>query len=152
MSKLIFQADDVRRVIEHTLAAKEQSPLPYSANEETPDGIPVKEPAVLLVHDDGVYLMSNGKPRDIDERHAGPSEKSYVAYARGCDPKKNEEWWDTSRDLVGGDDFGECLEWAREMKRMLDAGATQFVIDVTEQNLSLSAKYGRRQYATGRRS
>jgi hypothetical protein len=142
MSKLIFQADDVRRVVDHTLAAKKQGPVCYTKT-------PVKQAAVLLVHDQGVYLMSNGEPRDLPDPK---SASSFVAYARGCDPKKNEEWWDTSRDLVGGDDFGETLEWAAEIRRMLDAGATEIVIDVTPKDLKLSAKYRGRRYTTGRRS
>jgi hypothetical protein len=68
------------------------------------------------VHDDGVYLMSNGEPRDIVE-----GESSFVAHAKGCNPKTDPDWWDVSRALVGGDDFGECLPWAKELKVLLDA-------------------------------
>ena len=64
MSKLIFDAKDVKRVVEHSLAAPEQGKMVIGI--EGPNiryGLP-EEPAVLLVHDDGVYLMSNGQPRD----------------------------------------------------------------------------------------
>lgn len=69
----------------------------------TPNG-----PGLLLVHDQGVYLMSNGTPREVDA----------IAYAEGCDPKIGEfdDWYGKSRELVGGDDFVEVLriepDWA----------------------------------------
>jgi hypothetical protein len=137
MSKLIFKANDVRRVIEHTLAAPEQRPISYSTD-------PVKEVAVVLVHDDGVYLMSNGKPGDLLDPSKGEviGSTHFVAYAQGCDPNKNKDWIDISRALVGGDDFAQTLEgWPTEIKRMLDAGATHIVIDLSVDALELSARY-----------
>jgi hypothetical protein len=145
MPKLIFKASDVRRVVEHTLAAPEQRPVAYTTN-------PVKEIAVLLVHDDGVYLMSNGKPGDLLDPSKGEviGSSHFVAYAQGCDPIKNEgTWWDTSRALVGGDDFAETLEgWPTEINRFLDAGATHIVIDVSAGALELSARYAGRRKVT----
>ena len=43
---------------------------------------PVEAPAVLLVHEQGVYLMSNGQPRDIVGGDA--ADRSFCAYAIGC--------------------------------------------------------------------
>jgi hypothetical protein len=40
---------------------------------------------------------------------------------------------------VGGDDFGERLPWARDLKRMLDDGAQRIVIDFSEERLELEA-------------
>jgi hypothetical protein len=144
MSKLIFKAKDVRRVIEHTLAAPEQRPVSYTTD-------PVKEVAVLLVHDQGVYLMSNGKPGDLldpsQDEVIGSSH--FVAYAQGCHPDKDKNWYDTARALVGGDDFAETLEgWPTEINRFLDAGATHIVIDVSAGALELSARYTGKRKAT----
>ena len=58
MPVLRFKAEDVRRVVEHSIAAPRQSDVAYTTK-------PVEAPAVLLVHEQGVYLMSNGQPRDI---------------------------------------------------------------------------------------
>ena len=58
MPVLRFKAGDVRRVVEHSIAAPRQSDVAYTTK-------PVEAPAVLLVHEQGVYLMSNGQPRDI---------------------------------------------------------------------------------------
>lgn len=38
-----------------------------------------------------------------------------VAYARGCHPEKDEDWWDTARAEAGGDDFGESLDLSESM-------------------------------------
>ncbi|WP_338821708.1 DUF3085 domain-containing protein [Bradyrhizobium septentrionale] len=123
MSNLIFKAADVLRVVEHTLAAPKQCAA-FTG--------PVTEPSILLVHDEGVYLMSNGEPRDIAE-----GERSYVAHALGCNPKIDSDWYDTSRDLVGGDDFGEALPWAAEIKQQIEQGAQEIIITLTADSLEL---------------
>jgi len=143
MSKLIFEAADVRRVVEHSINAPGQGEIAdwAGANEKngfTPKTVVPEEPTITIVHDQGVYLMSNGRPRDVVE-----GERSFVAYAKGCDPKKDEDWWDNARDLVGGDDFGEHVPWAREIKQMLDGGATHIVVNFSRNRMSLSAKYAK---------
>lgn len=76
--------------------------------------------------------MSNGEPRDIES-----GVRSYVAHAQGCNPKTDANWYDNSRDLVGGDDFGEHLPWAADIKALIDAGETEIIIDVTGGRLEL---------------
>lgn len=98
MSRLTFDAADVRRVAAHALRTGTQN--------------------VLLVHDQGVYLMSGGEPRDIVE-----GTTSFCAFAKGCDPRSDDEWYDTARSLVGGDDFGEELPFATAMLHEADKGA-----------------------------
>ena len=74
-------------------------------------------PALQLVHDRGVYIMSNGIPRDMVD-----SSGSYVVYAEGCDPSKAEfdDWYEKSRDLVGGDDFVEVIKITLSMVARCD--------------------------------
>lgn len=127
MSRLIFKAEDVRRVVEHSLASKVQRPTAYIHE-------PVTAPSVILVHDQGVYLMSNGEPRDLVE-----GVQSFCAYAEGCHPKNDEEWWDTARELVGGDDFAETLPWAGEIKSLLENGAKKIVLNFGAKNISVRA-------------
>src|SRR6516164_4151910 len=97
MPVLRFKAEDVRRVVEHSIAAPRQSDVAYTTK-------PVEAPAVLLVHEQGVYLMSNGKPRDIvgadatDRKDAAKDEgRSFCAYAIGCHPEKDADWYETAR-------------------------------------------------------
>ena len=63
MPVLRFKAEDVRRVVEHSIAAPKQSEQVVEYVPHTTK--PIAAPAVLLVHRQGVYLVSNGKPRDI---------------------------------------------------------------------------------------
>ena len=62
MPLLRFKAEDVRRVVEHSINAPEQGEQVVSYEPHTTK--PVVAPSVALVRDSGVYLMSNGKPRD----------------------------------------------------------------------------------------
>jgi len=97
MGRLVFSAAEVKPILDHTLTAPKQGEV-Y--------GRTFTEPQVLLVHDEGVYLMSNGEPRQEN-----PDKRDtllLVAYALGCDPRKGD-CWDFCRELVGGDDFGEPL-------------------------------------------
>lgn len=101
MQALTFDAADVGRVVEHLIAAKTQmrsarqiTSNPPSAGSEQSAVVP----AVVLGCDHGVYLMSNGEPRDLIE---GP--RSFVAYAAGYDPYRDAHWRVHTRDLIGGD-------------------------------------------------
>ncbi len=123
MSRLVFKADDLRRIVAHALAAPTHS-----------EGYGGAKGDVVLVHDQGVYLMSGGQPRDLISE-GGLS--SYVAYAQGCDPGKDAGWWETARELVGGDDFGQHLPWAKDIGAVIDAGATTVAIDITQETISL---------------
>lgn len=65
----------------------------------------IPPPALHFVHDQGLYVMSNGRPQlDMDDPQR-------VIYADGFDPEKNafEDWWEGARNIVGGDDFVEPL-------------------------------------------
>lgn len=59
--------------------------------------------ALVLAKDDGVYLMPA-----VGERNDTGRIK-HLAYADGCHPQRDDAWHETSRQLVGGDDFGEEL-------------------------------------------
>ncbi len=123
MGMLSFKAADLRRVVEHSIGNRQSEQLVDYDPSGKAITKPVEAPAVLLVHDQGVYLMSNGNPRDIV---GGVS--SHVAYAKGCNPKTDSDWYDTAHALVGGDDFGETLPWAREIKALIDGGADTIFI------------------------
>lgn len=101
MAKCVFKTDDVRRCVEHALNAPEWS---MGWSEDPP------APRLFFVHDQGVYVMSNGTPRDL----INDGNNTYVAYAANCNPNTDEDWWDNSRDLVGGDDFVETITVDRD--------------------------------------
>ena len=131
-----FSTADLRRLIADANAATEfdmgyenetdealaELGLPPITN-RTPAG-----PAILFVHDSGVYLMSNNRVRGQP-----------VAYAAGCNPNIGtfEDWYQTSRELVGGDDFVEILpiqnDWLPNCARY-----AKFLIHVNPSTLDYS--------------
>lgn len=111
MSKLVFKASEVTRISEHAILTEGQ---------------------VLLVRDQGIYLMSNGKPLDKVE-----GDSSYVVYALGCNPNTDAEWYDTASDLVGGDDFAEALPFAEAINDQIENGADEITIIVTNNSIKL---------------
>jgi hypothetical protein len=131
MPRLIFKSDELKRVIDHTLSSSPHAAELIGYDDGRPITTPGK-PGVILVHDHGVYLMSNGEPHDLVK-----DETSYVVYAEGCDPKHDAEWWETSRDLVGGDDFGETLPWVTEIQQLISNGEQKIEIEVAAGQLML---------------
>lgn len=77
---------------------------------------------LLLVHDQGIYIMSMSQP--VGARK--------IVYAEGCNPETDPNWWDTSRRLVGGDDFGEPFATAGDVLRALASAKKGLTITVTD--------------------
>jgi len=93
---LIFPVNvDLLRIIRHSKDTPCRKPY---TNEPAEAGL-------LLVKDDGVYLMSAAK---TPLRREEGSESSLVVYAEGHDPRDGDCWED-DRQVCGGDDFGEFL-------------------------------------------
>jgi hypothetical protein len=133
MGLCVFKTDEIKRCIEHTLA---------STTWNTETGVE-PQPGVFFVHDQGVYLMSNGYPRDLL-----PGDKCYVAYAQDCCPEKDQDWWENSRALVGGDDFGETLPVNSKWLKNCDE-YEEFHVNVTENELESYFSKPRRPIAGG---
>ena len=112
MATLRFPIDDARRVAEHSIRVPEQLSHLYCFAQEGSEIVPQyrvpTEPCVQLVHDDGVYLMSNGLPPDLLDGTVKDGRR-FVAYAEGCHPQFDSDWFETARRFVGGDDFSETL-------------------------------------------
>ena len=120
---LTFKASEVRRLMEHSKAAKQHRPSYKDLyNPEyhlggkilTKNGWPdsdnidhSKIPAgLLLVKDQGVYILSNGLPPLLVEGET----RNVVAYAKEADPTDgSDDWWDAGREIMGGDDCVETL-------------------------------------------
>lgn len=133
---LIFKASDVGRIAQHSMTNTQKEIADWStANEKNgwePERTRPDEPHLILVHDQGVYLLSNG---DHGEGQT-PSSTGLVAYAEGCDPVKDPQWFDTARSLVGGDDFAEYLPWAAEIANLAAEGH-DIVIDIKGDDIKL---------------
>lgn len=124
MGSCVFKTSDIRRCVEHALNSPNWE-MGYS------EGVMTPVPALLFVHDQGIYVMSNGIPRDVKDP-AEPKSGSYVAYAAGCNPGIGtfDEWYERSRNLVGGDDFAEVVEVQPDWLELC-ANFSEMHIDVT---------------------
>jgi len=107
-----FKTSQVKGIVQHALAGA--------------------EPALLFVHDNGVYLMSNGE-RTKSETDSG----QFVAYAKGCDPKTDADFYEESRFLVGGDDFGETIEISNKWLKACEQ-FEELVINVGASDMTIS--------------
>jgi hypothetical protein len=105
MPNLIFHGAAVLELLAHAKAATEHS-AGYLDN-------PKPGPGLLFVKDDGVYLISNGMPRQQVE---GESVRCKMVYAEGFEsPRSTDGRFSDSQDekigaAAGGDDFVEFLE------------------------------------------
>jgi hypothetical protein len=95
------------------------------------------KPGLWFVKDSGVYLMSNGQPRQIDPE--GDGERSLVAYAKGHNPTVDGNTWDADRAECGGDDFGEFIE-AAFFRKAINEGRAQIIIRIRAKSFSLEAR------------
>ncbi len=64
-------------------------------------------PALWLVKDHGIYLMSNEMLPETEEKKSAP-----LVYAQECDPTTMEfdDWWVAGEQLLGGDDSVTPIE------------------------------------------
>lgn len=92
---------------------------------------------LILVKDQGLYFMPQEGERNASGRYVN------IAYAEGFNPDKVEfdSWYDTLRDAIGGDDFGEYFDSSANifqvvLKERLDLKATitetHVILDVIE--------------------
>lgn len=95
-------------------------------------------PALILVKDQGVYFMSNGKPAP-DQTNDG-----HVAYAKEADPKALpfDEWYEAGRRIMGGDDtvitmFG----WPQVVLKAQAEGATEIRLNVTSESIEIEPAF-----------
>ena len=106
--KLKFNLDRVKRALDHSRKDPNLR-APYGLG---PD---LEGPSLLLVKDQGVYLMANSKGDDRD----------HVIYAHGFNPKTvdPEILWDRSRAVMGGDDGVDALP-----EEFIEAGINNAII------------------------
>ncbi len=125
--KLSFNKADVQKLIDHAKSSKKHR-LPYGKKKEVP--------GLMLVGDQGIYLMSSGIPHLPKE--GGKENDSFVVYPKQCDPTKMEfdDWWEAKRAAFGGDDGVEFLPLSGvEESLRLNAKFPDFVIMMTPQSM-----------------
>ena len=105
VGELWFNTDEVAALLEHTKAATAfRQGMTYPGE---------PGPALVLVREHGIFLMSNGDPPVFEEDGV----HVVVAYAQGFDPSKDEgfseeegwSWYDRSVELGIFPNEGDCV-------------------------------------------
>ena len=129
---LIFKAVDVLPLALHSLDAQAW----VRSSPADRDGAEPREPSLVLVADQGVYLVSGGKPT-----LAGPEGKGMAkAYAEGLAPGIDpfDSWYDRKLEIVGGDDFARPLPWVKPILSLIQKdNCPKIRIAVTENSMKL---------------
>jgi hypothetical protein len=101
-------------------------PKPELALESVP-------PALHWVKDDGIYLLSSSAERDLVD-----GTTSRVVYAKGYNPRTDEDVWENARAAVGGDDFVEALpiDWFTPL--LTDESIVTVSLAVTSKHVKLT--------------
>jgi Protein of unknown function (DUF3085) len=104
--QLHFFKQDVRKLLEHTKESEEHVPI-YGK-------VSTLRPGLLIIRDEGIYLMSNGKPglfQDGAFEQATPDNPAFVVYATECNPLTLpfEEWRRVKEQSFGSDDGVDFL-------------------------------------------
>lgn len=144
MGKLVFRdLTALKRIVEHSQKAQSW--------QKSYDGKEMRN-TFCLVHDDGVYIMSAAQPRDLIKAKSPNGlhdiETSFVTHAERCDPKKDpDDFWENSRELVGGDDFVEYLplEW---LQKTVEASNGSLIINVSANEITASIPMPRKPQPT----
>lgn len=159
MSKLVFDAAALRQIVQWTLEHAPHTPT-YSQQLDPQfwkPGVSLKAgewpkpeqlaresvpPAIHWVKDHGIYLLSSSAERDIVE---GTS--SRVVYAKGYDPRTDEDVWEKARAAVGGDDFVEALpiEWFTPL--LTDESIVTVTLTVTSKDVKITYQRRTRRQA-----
>lgn len=114
-----FKINEVLPLLRHSLKSQKHEKL-YGMKDTDKAGL-------FVVHDAGVYAMSNGQPGLMK---AG-KKQHVVAYAVGWGPDS----------YLGGDDWAELIEadWLADILRQADAKCRDtFNIEMTETEIKLS--------------
>lgn len=145
MTRLVFDIEQVAGLADHARNAP-RNRMDFAQRAEIygeddswtpqPGEEDVARPAIWLVKDEGIYLMSTGIYPEGHER-ALPGGRMAVAYAVGFDPRRDDrlDVWDRARDAVGGDDFADPLplEWVdAAVRARAPAFALEFEPDAVE--------------------
>jgi hypothetical protein len=135
--KLRFNRADVQKLIDHSKGAKEHRHL----YEDMPEiAVQLKPGELILVGDQGVYLMSGAKDSFPHPDAKEGETKQFVVYAKEVNPETLpfDEWWANKRLSFGGDDGIEVIP-GDFIEGMLKEGTKNVVcINMSSENFSVA--------------
>jgi hypothetical protein len=130
--KLVFDGTAVLELLTHAKAAQEHS-SPYGLT-------PNPGPGLMLVKDDGIYFMSNGKPElpGIETVNKVVYARAYEAIPLTASIDERSARYDKIREAVGGDDFAEFLP-AKSFERLTPNGRVEILLTMDRMSLYIVA-------------
>ena len=115
--KLYFKKSEVAKVIQAVEKGSGHQ-VPYTGE---PWGCPEDHtPGIMVVGDQGVYIIGN------EDSNGAPVKSGLIAYAKGCNPSVDSDWWKLKQVAFGADDGAEFLA-LDDAKRLLLGGRRPFV-------------------------
>ena len=119
---LKFKKDEVQKAIDWTIKNPDSRGFWWGGHNKDS-----KEPTLMIVGDDGVYIMPGGSGIWGSE--------TKLAYAEGCNPKVDEfdDWWALKGATWGGDDGVESLT-VDEIQPILDKCKTHLIVAFKEED------------------
>lgn len=131
MAKLHFLRADVEKIMAHAKNAKNHN-MGYGNDKK------MRKPQLMLVGDQGIYLLSNGIP---NMPRADGKEGSFVVYAKEASPDCMDfhAWWENKNRIFGGDDGVENidLEHFETALATYPKGERYLILDMTQTSLSV---------------
>lgn len=83
----------------------------------------------FIAKDQGAYVGASCGPKPEDK---------CIFYFKGCDPVKDEDWYETAHSKFGGDDFGDMMQ-VDSLKSALDnKEMTAIVVKVTSSRITIT--------------
>lgn len=82
----------------------------------------------FIAKDDGAYVGAS-----IGEA------QNCIFYFKGCDPKKDKDYYDKAHSLFGGDDFGEHLDARPVLAAAADSSVTSLKVNITKTTITVEA-------------
>lgn len=129
MPKFVFEATAVLELLGHAKAAP-RNVSPYNLT-------PNPGPGLMLVKDDGVYLMSNGEPglRGTETTNKVVYAQGYEALPVTASMEEKMARYDKIHDAAGGDDFAEFIP-AKSLTALKPEGSLE--IDLSADKMIVS--------------
>lgn len=96
---------------------------------------------LVLSKDDATKLLDFCNKHELEEWFVAKDQGAYVGastgeggncifFFPGCDPTKDEDWYDAAVSLFGGDDFGEHIP-VSTLRRLVEVAAKRVTVIVT---------------------
>jgi hypothetical protein len=149
---LVFEVnDDLKALVDHVEKSPEVRPnfvdlydpgCRIDGKEPDEDHMPTESEidpkkiarGLWMVTDQGVYLMSPGKPAIPGANGS----MNLVVYAQGCNPHIDEDYYDNKRMIMGGDDGVDKVP-LDFLKNAISNGAHKLIIKISETEYAMEA-------------